>query len=174
MAHIGILGGSFNPPHNGHVAIAEFVLAKGWVDEVWVIPCVDHPFGKTLASFSDRLAMCRLAFQGISRVTVSDVEAQLPQPSYTVQTLHALRQQFQHDWSLIVGSDIADNVVAQWKDGSKIPTLADLLTVPRGTSSPIPNISATEVREALKNDRTTAGQIPEQVATYIQSHNLYR
>ncbi|PIR20116.1 MAG: hypothetical protein COV45_09090 [Deltaproteobacteria bacterium CG11_big_fil_rev_8_21_14_0_20_47_16] len=174
MARIGILGGSFNPPHNGHIGIAQHVLRNDWVDEVWVIPCLDHPYGKTIAPFLDRIAMCQLAFQGIEHVIVSDFESQLSTPSYTVQTLRALKQKFSHDWSLIVGSDISDEVLSHWKDGAEIPTLAPLLLVPRGPRSPIPNVSATNIRKAVQDGTSITALVPEPVAQYIQSHQLYQ
>ena len=73
--HIAILGGSFSPPHEGHVAICAWLLDSAEVDRVVAIPCYEHPFGKELAAFDDRLRMCQIAFEEFgSRVEVLDLE----------------------------------------------------------------------------------------------------
>jgi nicotinate-nucleotide adenylyltransferase len=167
------LGGSFNPPHNGHVGIAHYILSRSLADQVWVIPCADHPYGKKLATYDDRLAMCRLAFRGIPHVTVSDIESQLPRPSYTVQTIRHLIQDASQKFSLIVGSDIAGDL-PRWKDGAEIKTLVGLLTVPRGPGSPIPDVSATAIRQCVSEGKSITDQVPGPVAQYIHTHHLYQ
>lgn len=202
---IALLGGSFNPPHLGHVGIIRYVLGKHLSDEVWVVPAAAHPYAKPLAKFSDRMEMCRLAFQGIPNVVVSDIESQLPQPSYTVQTLRhlatfpsPLRQSA--PWArgpcasgaggrgvgqgggetsealqlyLIIGSDIIADI-PNWKDSAEILRLAALIEVPRGAHSPIPDVSATSVRDYIAHGKAVTDQVPAPVARYIQSHHLYR
>ena len=74
---VGVFGGSFNPPHVGHVLAAAYLLSMAAVDRVLVIPVFRHPFAKTLASFEDRLAMCQLAMTWLPQVEVSDIERQL-------------------------------------------------------------------------------------------------
>lgn len=179
MVRIAILGGSFNPPQNGHVEIARYVHSQKLADEIWVIPCADHPFGKNLAAFSDRLAMCRLAFQGIPWLAVNDIEQHLPRPSYTVQTLQHLRKSFtdaQDDTAellLVIGSDVAKEL-SKWKDNAELSKLAKIVVVPRGENSPIPNVSATTVRKQIQQGEDVTDQVPASVAEYIQSHHLYR
>lgn len=174
MKRIGILGGSFNPPQIGHVALARYALEQKLVDEVCVMPCADHPYGKTLSPFADRLAMCQLAFHGMAHVVVSDLEAHLPTPSYTVQTLRHLHATVHHaTFFLIVGSDVA-NDVSHWKEGAEIQKLATLITIPRGPQSPIADASSTEVRRRIQAGESIADLIPAPVALYIQSQQLYR
>ncbi len=191
MKRIGILGGSFNPPQIGHVALARYALDQKRVDEVCVMPCADHPYGKDLAPFANRLAMCQLAFHGIPHVVVSDLEAHLPAPSYTVQTLRHLIKTVRGEpveppsgpstssgrtgiqFFLIVGSDIATDV-SNWKDGSEIQNLASLIVVPRGPQSPIADTSSTEVRRRIHDGESIADLVPTPVAQYIQAHPLYR
>lgn len=174
MKRIGILGGSFNPTQMGHVALARYALDQKHVDEVCVMPCADHPYGKDLAPFANRLAMCQLAFHGMPHVVVSDLEAHLPTPSYTVQTLRHLHATIpQATFFLIVGADIAKEVI-HWKDGAEIQKLTTLITVPRGPQSPIPDISATEVRRRIQNGDSIADLVPAPVAQYIQAQRLYR
>ncbi len=193
MKRIAILGGSFNPPHLGHVGMAQYVLGRHLADEVWVVPCADHPYAKPLAPFADRMEMCSLAFQGIAQVIVSDLESKLSQPSYTVQTLRHLSTAVRPkpvegatargsadlsragslQFFLIVGSDIAADV-PNWKDGTEIACLAKLIEVPRGEGSPIPNVSGTEIRRRVHQGKPIMDQVPAPVARYIQSHRLYR
>lgn len=173
MARVAILGGSFDPPQLAHVAIARHVIQQKWADEVWVIPCAGHPFGKNLAPFEDRMAMCRLAFKGIPGVIVNDIEQHLPQPSYTVQTLRHLSEKFHHEWLLVVGADVAAEM-SQWKESAALAQLAQLLVIPRGPGSPVPDVSATEVRKRLHQGDDVTSLVPAPVAQYIQSHQLYR
>lgn len=176
MSRIALLGGSFNPPHLGHVGIVRYVLDRNLADAVWVIPAAAHPYAKPLAPFSDRMAMCHLAFQGIPDVVVSDVESQLPQPSYTVQTLRHLIRSFapqKREFFLIVGSDIASDI-PNWKDSGELLKLATLIEVPRGPRSPIPDVSATAVRDRIARQDDVTDQVPAPVAQYIQSKRLYR
>lgn len=174
MKRIGILGGSFNPPQIGHVALARYALDQNLVDEVCVMPCADHPYGKDLASFTDRLAMCQQAFHGIPHVVISDMEAHLPAPNYTVQTLRHLHATVHNaTFSLIVGSDVA-NDISNWKDSTELQKLATLITVPRGPHSPIPDASATEVRRRIHDGESIADLVPVPVAQYIQAQQLYR
>lgn len=106
---IGIFGGSFNPPHAGHVAIAEAVLRSGLVDEVWFVLSPQNPLkhhGPGFAPEADRLAMLRLAVEGHQGLKVSDVELRLPRPSYTVNTLrHLAAENPGCRFRLIIGED---------------------------------------------------------------------
>lgn len=174
MKRIGILGGSFNPPQIGHVAIARYVREQNLVDEVCVMPCADHPYGKDLAPFADRVAMCALAFHGMPHVVISDLEAHLPAPSYTVQTLRHLHATVHHaQFFLIVGTDVAQDIV-NWKEGAEVQKLATVIEIPRGPNSPIPNASATDVRRRIHAGESITDQVPAPVAQYIQAHGLYR
>lgn len=82
---IGVLGGSFDPPHCGHVLLAAYALSVAPIDGVLVVPAFSHPFGKRMAPFAQRLEMARLAYGVLdpSRVKVNDLEASLAPPSYT-------------------------------------------------------------------------------------------
>lgn len=179
MVRVAILGGSFNPPQNAHVEIARYVGLQKMADEIWVIPCADHPFGKSLAPFADRLAMCRLAFQNMPRTVVNDIEQHLPRPSFTVQTLRHLRRSFAAarddttEFLLIMGSDVAQEL-PKWKDAAELSKLARIVIIPRGPGSPIPDVSATETRKRIQNGDDITDQVPAPVAQYIQSHQLYR
>ncbi len=107
MTTVAVYGGSFDPPHVAHVLSAAYALSVGGFDKVLVVPVFEHPFGKVLAPFSDRLALCHTAFEGQGRVEVSGIEAELERPSYTERTLERLSHDHP-DWRLrvLVGSDV--------------------------------------------------------------------
>ena len=91
---IALFGGSFNPPHKSHVAVVKHLIESKNFDEVWIIPCLAHAFGKKLAPYSDRVTMCRLAFEAIDpqvRVQKTDEEIQNTQ-GWSILTLRHLHQ----------------------------------------------------------------------------------
>lgn len=172
---IGILGGSFNPPHLAHVAMARQVLAEGKVDEVWVIPCFIHPFDKPLLSFEHRLQMCERAFSDLGGpVRCLDIEKKLGGKSYTVRTIAYLKQKNPlHTFHLIVGGDVAKEAKG-WHDYEKLKGEVDWLIIPRGKTSPIPDISATETREVLLQRKNLRKYLSKNVIEYIEQHQLYK
>lgn len=171
---IGIFGGSFNPPHKGHVEICRILITNNDVDEIWVIPCFKHPFAKELAPFEDRLNMCRFAFtNSTQRTRVLDVEKKLGGISHTVTTLEYLQHHHpDYKFYLIMGSDTAAEAKL-WKDADKIASLVQFLPVSRGPQSKIPDISSTDVRMAIKNGKPFKDLVPNEVAIYIVTHDLY-
>ena len=109
MQRIGIFGGSFNPIHVGHLAVAQKVIDQGLVDEVWLMVSPQNPLKQTasdLAPEQDRLALTRAAVEDFPHIVAADFEMQLPRPSYTWRTMEALRQHYpEHAFSLIIGAD---------------------------------------------------------------------
>jgi len=178
---IGIFGGSFDPPHLSHRSVCSDTLALTDVDEVVVIPCYEHAFGKVTTPFEHRLRMCELAFGDLSRVGVSDVERQLGGRSYTVRTLEHLRRVLTEvDLSLIIGAD-AFRDRNGWRDFDRITELAELIVFGRGEiellrpSLPAPRpISSTEVREKLRSGTSVEGLVSAAVLGYIERNGLYR
>jgi nicotinate-nucleotide adenylyltransferase len=181
---VAVFGGSFNPPHRGHQQLVALLLERDLADEVWVVPVYDHPFGKELAPFEDRLAMCRLAFSPLGpRVRVTDVERDLGGPSYTVRTLSELRRHLAtgDELFLVVGADALPETES-WRDFERVRELAGLLVVPRqglpgeGTldlPAP-PGVSSSEVRERLGRGLEVTDLVPEAVARYLDERGLYR
>jgi nicotinate-nucleotide adenylyltransferase len=104
---VAVFGGSFNPPHLGHVLACSLVLATEDLDRVLVVPAYQHPFAKALAPFDDRVAMCELAMGSLRGVEVSRVEEELGGESRTLRTLEHLSQQHPDwQWHLIIGADV--------------------------------------------------------------------
>jgi len=185
---VAIFGGSFNPPHVAHLLAVAYVLACCEIDRVLVVPVFRHPFSKSLAPFSQRLEMCRLAFADLARVSVSAVEEELGGESLTVRTLEHL-QQAHPSWSmhLIIGGDVVHEM-DRWTQPDRIRALAPPIILGRvGVSLPaehagaphvLPEVSSTSIRTALANDdgsrEALEGLVPRRVLDYIRSNQLYR
>lgn len=172
---IGFLGGSFNPPHLGHVAIAQQILEEGWVDQVWVVPCWEHPFDKKLIPFQHRFEMSLLAFAPLGeKVEVLEVEKRLGGKSYTLRTIqHLKRSHPEVQFFLILGQDAAQEV-KQWYRYEELKESVEWLTIPRGPQSTIPNVSASVVRKALRKGESLEEVLPKSVIQYIQKEKLYQ
>ena len=187
---VALLGGSFNPPHVAHALLAQAVLATQKVQSVWVLPCADHAFGKPLAPFLHRLQMCRLAFRWLGdAVRVLDVEAHLPAPNYTLQTLRSLKEahpQIQPRW--VIGSDILAEL-HRWREPERVQELCSFIVFPRGGHpdrhsshlSPtattlafsLPEISSSQIRERLAQGAKAAGLLDRAVDRYCRQNGLY-
>ena len=180
--NIAVLGGSFDPPHIGHVLLAAYVLAVGSFDGVVVVPVHTHAFGKEMAPFPHRVAMCERAFAVLdpTRSLVSAIEAGLPKPSFTVQTLEALHAaRPQASMRLVVGADIPANA-HKWRDIERVRTLAPFFVVGRpGFQSDVDahaelvQVSSTEMRQKLASGQDVASWLPVGVREYIARHALY-
>ena len=172
---IGIFGGSFNPPHLGHSAIIRWLFARGLIDELLVIPCFIHPFEKDLIPFEDRCSMCRLAFGKLGlHVTVSNIERKIGGRSYTLQTIQAL--QIEHPearFYLVTGDDIIAEK-EKWHRFEEIRDLVEIIRIPRGADSFIPDISSTQIRDRLAAREPYADLLEPEVAVYIITKGLFR
>lgn len=171
---IGILGGSFNPPHLGHVAMAKLGLERGGLDQVWVIPCFEHPFEKALVSFEHRYKMCELAFQDLGvRVRVLDIEKKLGGKSFTYRTVVWLKKKYPSEkFVLIIGEDCAREAKT-WHRYEELKKEVEWLVLPRGEKSPIPDISATATRAALQEGKGLEKFLNKNVIEYIEKNRLY-
>jgi nicotinate-nucleotide adenylyltransferase len=198
---LGILGGSFNPPHHGHLRAAEAARAAHRLDRVLLVPAGAPPHkGAGLAAAEDRLAMVRLAVEGREGLEASDLELTRPGTTYTVETLAALRRLHPGaELYFILGEDsLAD--LPGWREPGRILELARVVVVNRPGSAArlsredLPGVPAATL-ERLEADRVTmppsplesrairarvrdglsvAGQVPPRVAEYIARRGLYR
>jgi nicotinate-nucleotide adenylyltransferase len=171
---IAIFGGAFDPPHIGHTAICRWVFGKGRFDELFIVPCFKHPFGKDMEGFDHRLAMCRLAFgKLLLPLRILDIEKSLPGPSLTHNTiLRLIEKNPDAKFTLIVGHDVAKEL-SDWHHIDKIKELVDIIEVPRGEESAIPNVSSTDVRTAIKGKKPYRHIVEPEVAIYIVTNSLY-
>lgn len=188
---VGLFGGSFNPPHVGHVLSIAYALSAGLVERVVAVPVYAHALGKSLAPFAERLHMARLAFEWLPGVEVSDIEQSLGTPSRTLETVRALLARHP-EWQLrlVVGSDILGEL-HQWHAFREIERLAPPLVLPRaGAPEPgrpeavlrlLPEVSSTEVRNLLSDWAGGAPAaavqlerlVPRAVLGFIRERALY-
>jgi nicotinate-nucleotide adenylyltransferase len=187
---VGLFFGSFNPIHIGHLILANFMAENTDLDEVWLIVSPQNPFkkNKQLLHEFDRYEMVRLALDDNLKLKVSDVEFQLPRPSYTVDTLTFLAEKYpSHQFVLIIGEDNLPSF-PKWKNYEKILEYFDLYVYPRqGTEkstlaqhpkitfvdAPLLDISATFIRKQVKEGKSLRYLLPEIVEQYIVRKEFY-
>jgi nicotinate-nucleotide adenylyltransferase len=166
---IGILGGSFDPIHFGHLKLATSFKEKEHLDEIWLIPAKANPLKKQspLASCEDRLEMARLAIRPFPNFRVLEEECQRKEPSYTIDTLRFLKDKWpEPEYFLLLGED-AWKDLPNWKEASKIQTYAKILVAPRD------EISSTKIRLNAKKQLLLDSLVPKEVLDYIKTHHLY-
>jgi len=178
-----VLGGSFNPPHVGHVMAAYWVLATQGVSEVWMLPSYVHPFGKALAPFEDRVRMCELAAAPVRGLHVCAAEAELagdPLVGRTVRTLeHLVAKHPDRRFALVVGADILRET-DKWYRFDRIRELARLVVVGRAGhegapgAPALPAVSSTEIRARLARGEDVGGLVPRRVLDHVRERGLYR
>lgn len=199
----GILGGTFDPPHLGHLVLAQEVYARMALDRVWFLPAREppHKANKTVSSAAERLAMVEQAIASDERFAVSTVEFERPGPSYTVDTLRDLRALWGADtWIvLILGWDMLE-YLPKWYDPagvishanqiaaahrpdfvaseSDISRLEERLPGLRAKLALVPApqlaISGTEIRARVAQALPVRYLVPDAVALYIEERSLYR
>jgi nicotinate-nucleotide adenylyltransferase len=183
--HIGLFGGSFNPPHVCHTLGTHWVLQTHPVDEVWWIPTYQHAFSKDLVDFEHRQHMCELALEDLDRVRISDVEREMGGESRTIDTVRGLKERFpQHRFSLIVGTDILEET-HRWKNWDGLMELVDLIVIgrsghtqdgdPESAEFRLPDISSTDTRRALEKGEYGKLEfwLARDVIAYVAKHQLY-
>ena len=181
---VALLGGSFNPPHVGHQLAAQYVHATQEVDEVWLMPAYQHPFGKALEPFEHRVRMCELICQETSGwLKTSRVEQEVAErggTGYTVETLGYLRERYPEiRFSLIIGSDILKDL-PNWKSFDQIERMVQVLVLYRagypakGTlGPPLAEVSSTQIRDMLARGQRPEELVPRQVLDYAHQARLY-
>ncbi|MCM1111295.1 MAG: nicotinate (nicotinamide) nucleotide adenylyltransferase [Clostridium sp.] len=189
----GIMGGSFNPVHAGHMMVASWMAQFGGFDEVWLSlsplnPLKEGEAAASLASDGDRLEMLRIATDEIDRVGLTDIELSMPRPSYTAATLRALSARYpDRRFRLIIGSDnwlLFDRwrnpglIVSQWgvtvypRPGYPV----DTASLPEGVElveAPTVSLSSTLVREKIALGADMTCFLPHGVFPYICRNHLY-
>ena len=174
-----VFGGSFDPPHQGHIQAVSWLLTRGGCARVIIVPCWSHAFDKDMASFEHRMEMCRLAFLDFGdAVLISDVESALPAPSYTINTLLELHAIYPDDrFRLVIGSDILAET-DKWREFDRITEIAPPIVLNRaGFASAgdgkFPEVSSTQVRELLASGVDCSELIHDDVFSYINRNSLY-
>ena len=179
MKSVGIFGGSFNPIHTGHIALAKSLCEKAGLDEVWFMVSPMNPFKKAATDLLDdqlRLEMVKKALEGEPQLQACDYEFHLPKPSYTWHTLQAISQDFSDiRFTLLIGGDNwaafdkwyhHDDILAQYpivvypRKGSDIGEVPEGVTI---VETPLLNISSTEIRHHIAKGESIHGMVPESI-----------
>lgn len=181
--HIMLFGGAFDPPHLGHLQVAEAVVSHGQADEVRFVPCAQHPFGKTMTPAADRVAMLKLA--GPLKLELFEIEQ--PTTNYSVDTLHHFAStQPEHRFSWLIGSDQLANFT-RWHRWQELLEQYRIYVYPRQDFPfdpmlpgmvPLTNlapiaISSTAIRTLVAQGEPIDHLVPPAVADYITRHHLY-
>lgn len=180
---IGIFGGTFDPPHIGHLRLAQEALEILKLDKVLFIPCYLPPHKtRPEADAEHRFKMLIVATEDNPTFEVSEIEMKRKRISYTVETLEEIYQTIGGELFLLIGSD---SDISSWRDPKKILSLAKIVVFPRigfeiGEEFPhirlnttIINISSTDIRKLLKTGRSIKYLVPQAVEEYIHKNRLY-
>lgn len=186
----GLFFGSYNPIHTGHLVIANYMANHTGLDEVWLVVSPHNPLKEKsgLANMYDRLEMANLAVESSENIRVSDIEFNLPKPSYTIDTLTYLHEKFpSKEFVLIMG---ADNLVSfkKWKNyeillkdyqiyvyprpGADVSEWKDHLSIVF-TDTPLMEISSTFIRKSIKEKKNVQFFLPDKVISFIDSKGMY-
>lgn len=199
---LGIFGGTFDPVHFGHLALAEECHAVAGLDEVWLVPAASPPHkgGKKLSRFDQRKEMLELAIAGNEKFKVEPMEADRPGPSFTIDTLEEIHKRKPNDeLFLIIGGDSALEF-STWKDPAKIASLATIIVRIRPgvimpteqefvsqlgkelgvlpkvifvAGPPYLDVSSSLLKERVSNNKSIRYLLPRAVEVYIQQKKLY-
>ena len=168
MNKVGIFGGSFNPIHSGHIALAQAVLRQCGLDEVWLMVSPQNPLKRNdtdLLADDLRLEMAQKALEGVEGVVACDYEYHLPKPSYTWNTLQHLTKDYPDcTFTLLIGGDNWSHF-QRWRHWKDILWHHDIIVYPRdaypGTIDvPLLPVSSTEIRERIRKGESIEGLVP--------------
>jgi nicotinate-nucleotide adenylyltransferase len=190
---IGLMGGTFDPPHVAHLAAAAAARADLGLDEVWFVPAGQPPHkrGRRLSPARTRLALLRRALAGLPGFRVLALELERGGPSYTVDTLERLHRRHPgHEWWLVVGADMLADL-PNWRDPQRVLALARVAAVPRPgapvrtprgldaarvrvVDAPALPVSSTDLRSRVARGASIRFLVPEAVERYVRRQGLYR
>ncbi|MEG0796200.1 MAG: nicotinate (nicotinamide) nucleotide adenylyltransferase [Odoribacter sp.] len=176
MTSIGLFFGSFNPIHNGHLKIAQYLLYKGYCNRVWFVVSPRNPLKRdsTLLEETKRLEIVKAAIAGDVRIEACDIEFTMPRPSYTLDTLRLLEKKYPNTtFALIIGEDNLRDFHL-WRDASVIADNYRILVYPRKgmktsnlmwknlflVDAPMADISSTEIRQKIRNNEDISAMVP--------------
>ena len=194
MKKVGLFFGSFNPIHIGHLILANYILENTNMDELWFVVSPQNPFKekKSLLKDHNRLDMVQLAIKNYPKMRASNIEFSLPKPSYTIDTLTYLKEKYpNYLFSLIMGEDNLTNL-HKWKNYETLINHYQIIVYPRiGESekpekdiidcenialvnAPIIELSATEIRQMIKDGKNTRPMLPPEVFDYLDGSSFYK
>jgi nicotinate-nucleotide adenylyltransferase len=197
---IGLYFGTFNPIHVGHLIIANYMAEYTDLDKVWLVVSPQNPLKKksTLLADYHRLALARIAVEDNDKIAVSNIEFDLPKPSYTIHTLTYLQEKYpQHEFSLIMGEDNL-RTLHKWMNYETILNHHHIYVYPRALTeqerkenqpfessdliqhphihvcdAPVMKVSASFIREAIKNKKDVRYLLTDPVYQYVKEMHFY-
>ncbi len=194
MKKIGLFFGSFNPVHIGHLILANYILENSDMEELWFVVSPQNPFKdkKTLLSDHNRLDMVQAAVKNYPKMRASNVEFSLPKPSYTIDTLTYLHEKYPDvSFALIMGEDNLKGL-KKWKNSETLVNNHQIIIYPRVLNAdekqtetleheniskidaPIIELSATKIREMLKEGKNVRPMLPPEVFDYLDGSSFYK
>ncbi|KIA89869.1 nicotinate (nicotinamide) nucleotide adenylyltransferase [Kaistella jeonii] len=194
MKKIGLFFGSFNPIHIGHLILANYILENSDMEELWFVVSPQNPFKnkKSLLKDHNRLDMVQVAVKNYPKMRVSNVEFSLPKPSYTIDTLTYLHEKHpDYSFALIMGEDNLDGL-SKWKNSETLIKNNQIIVYPRNfegekkdndylqhenislINAPVVEISATEIRNMIKDGKNVRPMLPPEVFEYLDGSSLYK
>jgi len=178
MNKVGIFGGSFNPIHYGHIALAQAVLKQCGMDEVWLMVSPQNPLKQNNSDLLEdtlRFEMAQKALEGVEGVKACDYEFHLPKPSYTWNTLQHLAADYpDYRFVLLIGGDNWAHFT-RWRHWKDILRHHDIIVYPRdqyaGTISvPLLPVSSTEIRQKVRAGESIEGLVPENIVNMVRTY----
>ncbi|MBO7541562.1 MAG: nicotinate-nucleotide adenylyltransferase [Bacteroidales bacterium] len=187
----GLYFGSFNPIHNGHLMLANYLVEYGGIGELWFVISPQNPFKekKSLLPDYQRLELVRRAVEDYMKFRACDVEFSLPKPSYTIDTLTYLKEKYPNkEFCLIIGSDNIERF-PRWKNAQQIIDNYHILVFPRKdcpvgdfanltnvhiVDAPLIEVSSTFIRESIADGKDVRFYMPQKVWEYVDEMNFYK
>ena len=187
---IGLYFGSFNPIHHGHLIIAKHILEHTSLQQVWFVVSPQNPLKPSNGLLNEyhRLHLVNLAIEGEPDFKASDIEFRLPKPSYTIDTLTYLQEKYpSHEFTVLMGSDSFENL-PKWKNHEQLLKNYNIVVYERPghpVQPPIPKqvmilkaplleISATHIRQSIKNNKSIRFLVPDSVKQEIERNGYYK
>lgn len=187
---VGLYFGSFNPIHIGHLIIANHIVNNAEVDEVWFVVSPQNPLkeSSSLLNEQHRYTLVKIAIEDEKKLKASNVEFSMPKPSFTIDTLIYLYEKYnQHHFTLIIGSDSYYNL-KKWKNYKQIILNYNILIYPRPSfqikdslppnikivDAPLIEISSTQIRKYIKNNKSIRYLVTEKVMEEIELKGYYK
>ena len=194
MKKIGLFFGSFNPIHIGHLILANYILENSDMEELWFVVSPQNPFKdkKSLLKDHNRLDMVQAALKNYPKMRASNIEFSLPKPSYTIDPLTYLHEKFPgYTFALIMGEDNLGGL-HKWKNAKNLIENHQIIVYPRLyegakneldlvnhenislVQAPVIELSATEIRNMIKEGKNVRPMLPPEVFDYIDGSSFYR
>ena len=176
MRRTGIFGGSFNPIHSGHIALAKYLRQTAGLDEVWLMVSPQNPLKRQSDLLDDeqRLKLAQTALEGVEGIEASDYEMHLPRPSYTWTTLQALSKAYpDREFVLLIGGDNWAHF-ERWYHWKDILRHYRVVVYPRDNAAgtvdaPLLDISSTDIRRRVRSGESIAGLVPDSIIKAVEA-----